>query len=168
VLAPGLMADSGLRVPAAVHQTQVSGQSLLGPGAGHPLRSQAEKRRWPDSNGDSNSSSQRQPSATGDSAQRSQDPRQLGICPAPKSGRSAREHRAGRLCRWGGAVQQQSTATSPDNRQPARPPAHRVGWTTAKRPAAPLVRDEEAAVPAACPNGEATADSHGLSGSKEA
>ena len=35
-----------------------------------------------DSNGDSNNSDQRLPAATGDSAQRSHDPRQLGICPA--------------------------------------------------------------------------------------
>jgi hypothetical protein len=35
-----------------------------------------------DSNGDSNGSDQRQASATGDSAEHSHDPRQLGICPA--------------------------------------------------------------------------------------
>jgi hypothetical protein len=35
-----------------------------------------------DSNGDSNSSDQRQAATTSDSAQRSHDPRQLGICPA--------------------------------------------------------------------------------------
>jgi len=35
-----------------------------------------------DSNGDSNSSGQWQAAATGDSASRSQDSRQLGICPA--------------------------------------------------------------------------------------
>jgi hypothetical protein len=35
-----------------------------------------------DSNGDSNSSDQRQASATGDSAEHSHDPPQLGICPA--------------------------------------------------------------------------------------
>jgi len=36
----------------------------------------------PDSNGDSNGSGHRLPAATG-SAQRSHDPRQLGICPDP-------------------------------------------------------------------------------------
>jgi hypothetical protein len=35
-----------------------------------------------DSNGDSNSSDQRQAAATSDGAQRSHDPQQLGICPA--------------------------------------------------------------------------------------
>jgi len=31
-----------------------------------------------------------------------------------------------------------------------------VGWEDGQRPAAPLVRDEEAAVPAACPIGRST------------
>ena len=59
----------------------------------------------------------------------------------------------------GALVQQQSTATSPDSRQPARPPAHRPSWEDNQT----LVRDEEAAVPAACPIGGVPAGSHGRS-----
>ena len=45
-------------------------------------------------------------------------------------------------------------SNAPDNRQLARPPAHHCSaGTMAKHPAAPLVRDEEAAVPAALPIG---------------
>ncbi len=39
----------------------------------------------------------------------------------------------------------------------------KLAGTTAKRPGAPLVRDEEATVPAACPIGRSTPGNHGHS-----
>ncbi len=41
---------------------------------------------------------------------------------------------AGVFADGAGAVQQQRTATSPGNRQPARPPAHRVSWDDGQTP----------------------------------
>jgi hypothetical protein len=61
--------------------------------------SQARSRRADDRNGDSdsNSSGQRLPAATGDNAQRSHDPCQLGVCPASLAdGRGSRRHDCGR------------------------------------------------------------------------
>jgi hypothetical protein len=63
------------------------------------------------------------------------------------------------LTRHSTEVQQRPrTAASSDDRQHTK-----LAGTTSKRPAAPLVRDEEAAVPAACPIGRSTPGTHGHS-----
>ena len=100
------------------------------------------------------------------SLERSHGPQRLGLGPARNT--EGRRVRTAHLA-WSSSnagrepIQQQGTATRPDSNKHELPPTPALAGIADKRPAAPLVRDEEAVVPAACPIGEVPAGSHGRS-----